>query len=64
MTKDPENNGQSTKRLKLDPIQQRRWNNTYHLLRKHTNATEQEASELADRKLAIVKEIERVPAHA
>jgi hypothetical protein len=64
MNKDSKDNGQPANRSKLDPIQRLRWNNTYQLLRKHTDATEEEASDLADRKLAVVKEIERVPAHA
>jgi hypothetical protein len=43
----------------LSAIQKLHWKSTYDLLRKHTNATEQEARAGASKKVAVLEEIER-----
>lgn len=59
MSKNSKENGQVQKKATRTPVQQARWENTYKLLRQHTNASEEEASEFADRKVAVVEQIER-----
>jgi hypothetical protein len=59
MSKHSTLNGHKRKKPQLNPIQRLRWKNTFDLLRQRTTATEEEASEFAYRKVAVVDEIER-----
>jgi hypothetical protein len=59
MNKNSTKNGQEMEKPQLNSIQQLRWKNTFDLLRQHTTATEEEASEFAYRKIAVADEIER-----
>jgi len=57
---------QSKKKItsKLTPIERKRWNNTYHLLRTRTDATEEEAIAFASTKVRVLAEIRHELAYA
>jgi len=64
MSTTPSKNGRGKKKPQLNSIQKLRWQNTFDLLRNRSNASEEEASEFAYRKVAVAEEIERELAHA